>query len=142
VGYSASNSDDGFGALEGVSTLSRRRLLTRGAAALGGVTGAGLLGPGLALAGANTAPRPIPGGFDKTNKPVPRHPAVHVLVPGIGFEMSTITDFDGVVAGSETRGRAHGSDGTTYDFDTDLRFMHGRYRALDGRIRRGAFGFI
>jgi hypothetical protein len=67
---------------------------------------------------------------------------VHVLPPGIGFEMSTITDFNGVVAASETRGRAHGSDGTNYGFDTDMRFMLGTYRGLDGRIRKGAFGFI
>lgn len=128
--------------LEPAPTVSRRQLLGRGAAVLGGVTGAGLFGPGLALAGTDPGPRPIPGGFDKTFKPVPRHPVVHVLPPGIGFEMSTITDFNGVVAGSETRGRAHGSDGTTYDFDTDMRFMHGTYRGLDGRLRKGAFGFI
>jgi hypothetical protein len=129
-------------ALEHMTTVSRRLLLRRGAAALGGVTGAGLLGPSLTLAAASPAPRPIPGGFDKNFKPVPRHPVVHVLPPGIGFEMSTITDFDGVVAGSETRGRAHGSDGTTYDFDTDMRFMQGTYRGLDGRMRMGAFGFV
>jgi hypothetical protein len=122
--------------------VSRRQLLTRGAAAVGGMTGAGLFGPALALAGTRPAPRPIPGGLDKNLMPVPRHPVVHVLPPGIGFEMSTITDFNGVVAGSEIRGRAHGSDGSAYDFDTDMRFMHGSYRGLDGRMRRGAFGFI
>jgi hypothetical protein len=56
--------------------------------------------------------------------------------------MATITDFHGVVAGSETRGTAHGSDGTSYDFDTDMRFMHGSYIGLDGRVRTAAFGFI
>ena len=122
--------------------VSRRQLLRRGAAALGGVAGAGAFGPSSAFAGANASPRPIPGGFDKNFIPVPKHPVLHVLPPGIGFEMSTITDFNGVVAGSETRGRAHGSDGTTYDFDTDMRFMHGTYRGLDGRMRKGAFGFI
>ena len=143
VGYSEFNSDGVLGALERAgAAVSRRRLLSRSAAAFGGVAGAGLLGPSLAFASANASPRPIPGGFDKSLKPVPKDPVVHVLIPGIGFEMATITDFDGVVAGSETRGRAHGSDGTTYDFDTDLRFMHGTYRALDGRVRKGAFGFI
>jgi hypothetical protein len=126
----------------GSTSVSRRKLLTRGGAALGGVIGTGLLGPGLAWAGANAGPRPIPGGFDANFNPVSRHPVVHVLQPGIGFEMSTITDFNGIVAGSETRGRAHGSDGTSYDFDTDMRFMHGTYRGLDGRMRKGAFGFI
>jgi hypothetical protein len=56
--------------------------------------------------------------------------------------MSTITDFNGIVAGSETRGKARGGDGTSWDFDTDMRFMHGMYRSLDGRVRKGTFGFI
>jgi hypothetical protein len=56
--------------------------------------------------------------------------------------MSTITDLKGVVAGSEIRGIAHGSDGSRWDFDTDMRFMSGTYVGLDGRLRQGAFGFI
>jgi hypothetical protein len=122
--------------------FSRRQLLRRGAVALGGLAGAGLLDPNAVLAGVNAAPRPIPGGFDQNFKPVPKHPFIHVLSPGIGSEMSTITDFKGVVAGSEIRGKAHGSDGTIYDFDTDMRFMHGVYVGLDGRMRQGAFGFV
>ena len=124
------------------SGYSRRELLHGGAAAFGGFVGLGLLAPESALARANPAPRPIPGGLDKTFVPVPRNAFVHVLGPGIGFEMATITDFDGIVAGSETRGTAHGSDGTTYDFDTDMRFMHGSYVGLDGRRRIATFGFI
>jgi hypothetical protein len=113
----------------------------RGAAAAGGLAGLGLLSPVSAIA-ANPAPRPIPGGFDKDLMPVPKNPIAHVLVPGIGFEMSTITDFHGIVAASETRGTAHGSDGSSYDFDTDMRFMHGSYVAMDGRVRTATFGFI
>lgn len=124
------------------SAYSRRQLLHRGAAALGGFVGLGLLAPESVLAHANPAPRPIPGGLDKTFMPVPRNAFVHVLGPGIGFEMATISDFDGIVAGSETRGTAHGSDGASYDFDTDMRFMHGSYVGLDGRRRTAAFGFI
>jgi hypothetical protein len=56
--------------------------------------------------------------------------------------MSTITDFKGVVGGSEIRGTARGSDGTTYDFDTDMRFMQGSYIDTDGRLRTGSFGFV
>jgi hypothetical protein len=56
--------------------------------------------------------------------------------------MSTITDFKGVVAGSEIRGSAHGSDGSRWDFDTDMRFMIGSYVDRSGRLRQGAFGFI
>ena len=66
----------------------------------------------------------------------------HFLLPGIGFEMSTITDFDGVVGGSETRGTARGSDRTTYSFDCDMRFMQGEYVGFDGRRHFGSFGFI
>jgi hypothetical protein len=124
------------------SAYSRRQLLHRGAAALGGFAGLGLLEPASVLARANPAPRPIPGGLDKTFMPVPKNAFVHVLAPGIGFEMATITNFDGIVAGSETRGTAHGSDGTRYDFDTDMRFMHGSYMGLDGRRRTAAFGFV
>jgi hypothetical protein len=57
-------------------------------------------------------PNPIPGGFDANFQPVPNDPLVHVLPPGIGFEMSTITDFNGGVGASEIRGTAHGSDGS------------------------------
>jgi hypothetical protein len=125
-----------------VSALSRRQLMHRGAAAVGGLAGLGLLAPESVLAAANSAPRPIPGGFDKNGMPVPSHPMVHVLPPGIGFEMATITDFHGIIAASETRGTAHGSDGTSYDFDTDMRFMHGSYVGVDGRMRTATFGFI
>jgi hypothetical protein len=110
--------------------------------AMGGLAGVGLLDPASALAGANPAPRPIPGGLSKAFKPVPKHPFVHVLSPGIGSEMSTITDLKGVVAGSEIRGTAQGSDGSKWGFDTDMRFMHGVYIGTDRRVRHGTFGFI
>ena len=67
---------------------------------------------------------------------------MHVLPPAVGFEMSTITDFKGVIAAGEIQGAAHGSDGTPYDFDTDMRFMSGTYVDVDGRVRTGTFGFI
>lgn len=126
----------------GVGPVSRRRLLRDGAVAIGGLAGAGLIDPSAAIARANAAPRPIPGGIDKNLNAVPRDPLVHVLSPGIGSEMSTITDLKGVVAGSEIRGTAHGSDGSTWDFDTDMRFMHGVYIGVDRRLRHGTFGFV
>ena len=122
--------------------FSRRQLLRQGAVALGGLAGTRLVDPSSVLARANPAPRPIPGGLDKSLKPVPKDAFVHVLSPGIGFEMSTITNLKGVVAGSETRGKARGSDGSTWEFDTDMRFMAGTYAGTDGRLRQGAFGFI
>ena len=106
--------------------VSRRQLLRDGAGVFGGLAAAGLLEPSFVFARANSAPRP----------------GANVGPPGIGFEMSTITDFDGVVGGSEIRGRAHGSDGSAFEFDTDMRFMHGTYVGLDERVHRGTFGFI
>lgn len=114
-------------------------MISRGAFAIAGV---GLLGPGSALAGASADPRPIPGGFDENFNLVPTGAFFHAALPGVGFEMSTITDFNGVVGGSEIRGSAHGSDGTEYGFDTDMRFMRGVYVGLDGRVHQGTVGFI
>jgi hypothetical protein len=122
--------------------LSRRQLLRQTALTLGGVSGLGVLDPAPSLAHAAAAPRPIPGGFDQSFNLVPNGAFFHALPPGIGFDMSTITDFKGVVAGSEIRGTAHGSDGSTFDFDTDMRFMRGTYVGLDGRVHHGTFGFI
>lgn len=124
------------------SRLSRRQLLQRAAVALGGAAGVGLLDPTSAFGRPARAPRPIPGGFDQDFNIVPTDASLHFLPPGIGFEMSTITDFNGVVGGSETRGTAHSSDRTTYSFDTDMRFMRGVYVGLDGRAHYGSFGFI
>jgi hypothetical protein len=124
------------------TTFSRRQLLGRSAVALGGVTAMGLLDPSSVLA-STAAPRPIPGGLDlATFGFVPTGADVHFLLPGIGFEMATITDFQGVVGGSETRGTAHGSDGSSYTFDCDMRFMEGLYVGLDDRPHIGSFGFI
>jgi hypothetical protein len=122
--------------------LSRRQLLHRTAVAFGGLAGVGLLDAKPAFGRPLGAPRPIPGGFDRNFNIVPSGAFIHVLPPGIGFEMSTITDFTGVLGGSEIRGTAHGTDGTTYDFDTDMRFIRGVYIGLDGRLHHGSFGFI
>ncbi len=129
-------------ALTSEDRFSRRQLLRDGAMAVGGAAGLGFIDPWSALARAPAAPRPIPGGFDHSFNLVPSGAFIHVLPPGIGFEMSTITDFHGVVGGSEIRGTAHGSDGSAYDFDTDMRFMRGAYVGLDGRVHHGTFGFI
>jgi hypothetical protein len=121
--------------------LSRRRLLQGGAGVLGATA---LGGVGLKRAEAakpNWEPRPIPGGFADDFSLVPVDPLVHVLPPSVGFEMSTITDFKGVVGAAETRGTATGG-GVTYDFDTDMRFMKGRYISMDGQLRSAAFAFV
>ena len=125
--------------------LSRRQVLVRGAATAGGFAGLGLLEPALALArGGHRNPSPIPGGLDESFAPVPSDPFIHVLAPGLGpqLEMATITDFKGVIGASEIRGTARGSDGSTWDFDTDMRFMQGTYVDRGGRVGKGSFGFI
>lgn len=123
--------------------LSRAQFLRRSAAAVGGLAGLGLADPLTALAKPGSGmPNPIPGGFDANFQPVPSDPLVHVLPPGIGFEMATITDFNGVVGASEIRGTARGSDGSMWDFDTDMRFMQGQYVDTTGHMRHGTFGFI
>jgi hypothetical protein len=119
--------------------FSRRYLLERSAIALGSAAGLGLLDPSSVFASAVAAPRPIPGGLDLDFNPVPRDPFVHVLPPSVGFEMSTITDFDGVIGASETQGTAN--DGA-FTFDCDMRFTRGAYVGLDGRLHDAAFGFI
>jgi hypothetical protein len=124
--------------------LSRRQVLVRGAAAAGGLAGLGLLEPAVAFARGHGVPNPIPGGLDDSFNPVPSDPFIHVLAPGLGpgLEMATITDFKGVVGASEIRGTARGSDGSTWDFDTDMRFMQGTYVDQSGRVRKGSFGFV
>ena len=124
------------------SGMSRARFLRRGAVALGAVAASGWLLARGAKAGNPAEPSPIPGGFDESFNIVPSDPFIHVLPPTIGFEMATITDFDGVIAAAEIQGTAQGSDGTQYTFDTDMRFMRGRYVGMDGQIRTASFGFI
>lgn len=122
--------------------LTRRQAIRTGALAAGTVAGLSLAGAVPALASSGSQPRPIPGGFDETFTPVPKNPFVHVLPPAIGFEMATITDFHGVVVAGEVQGNAQGSDGSTYTFDCDMRFMRGKYVGRDGKARNGTFGFI
>jgi hypothetical protein len=87
-------------------------------------------------------PTPIPGGLSGDLTPVPADPLVHVLPPFPPFEMSTINDFNGRIGGAEIQGAAHGSDGTAYTFDTDMRFMQGLYIDAAGNSRHGSFAFI
>ena len=123
--------------------MSRTQFLRRGAVATLAVAGgAGLLRARGARAATPADPKPIPGGFDENFNLVPSGAFIHVLPPIIGLEMATITDFDGVIAAAEIQGTAQGTDGTQYTFDTDMRFMHGRYVGMDGRLYQGSFGFI
>jgi hypothetical protein len=87
-------------------------------------------------------PKPIPGGLSAAFVPVPSDPFIHVLPPFPPFEMSTIGDFNGTLGAADIQGTAHGSDGTTYTFDTDMRFMRGTYVDTAGNVQHGSFAFI
>ena len=121
-------------------TLTRRRFV--------GLTVAGLAGTELlrvtpAFGKSTSAPKPVPGGFLVPSFAItPTNPDVHVLPPAIGFEMSTITDFNGTVAATEVQGTAAGSDGSRWSFDVDMRFMDGEYVGEDGNHHHGTFGFV
>ena len=125
------------------SRFSRRRLLQSGAVAAGMLAGAGAFNVASAFGANGTDPKPIPGGFDENFNTVPTHPFIHVLppgiIPGVGFEMSTITDFNGVVAATDVQGTANNG---AYLFDCDMRFMDGLYVGEDGKLRQGSFGFV
>jgi hypothetical protein len=132
--------------------VSRRRFVRRGAAVAGGFAALGVLGPTVAYGRGpkhgreDGDPSPIPGGFligsDGSFTPVPSNPTFHALPPVVGFEMSTITDFDGLVAAADIQGTARDNKGGTYWFDCDMRVMKGRYVDDDGKRRDGVFGFI
>lgn len=125
--------------------ISRRQFVRRGAVTVAGLAGLDLLraAPAFATAKLGSDPKPIPGGFTLPEFGiVPIDPDVHVLPPAPGFEMSTITDFNGVLAAAEIQGSAKGSDGSRFAFDTDMRFMQGGYVGNDGRRYQGTFGFI
>ena len=117
--------------------------LGRRAAVVVGVFALGLAVAATALArGKPGDPKPIPGGLSADFMPVPSDPFAHVLAPFPPFEMSTIGDFDGTLGAAEIQGTARGSDGTTYVFDTDMRFMEGTYVDTGGNTQHGSFAFI
>jgi hypothetical protein len=124
-------------------TLSRRQLLGR---ALGAATTGALLATmGSELLNAQTVladegdpvvqPTPIPGGDFGT----------HHFLPGRGKEVSTINNFNGMVAIGQLRGGGTAIDTTTgartrLSFSVDNRFLVGEYIGVDGELHRTAFG--
>jgi len=137
--------------------LSRRQFVRTAAGATAMVVGSGLWMPNLVAAdddkgrkpGSGIAdPKPIPGGTDLLSLlGQGPGPTFHFFFPAFGQEVSTITDFDGFVAAAEIQGSGtakHTGTGkkTTLYFDADMRFMDGRYVALDGSTQQQTFGFI
>lgn len=152
-------SAEGAGALRTIGhphfwdrAMSRRHMLLGTAAVAGVMVGGRVVPPRFgrpAGAGTATDPRPIPGGFMTLDER-----RYHAHVPGRTNpldpsspinEPATITDFDGVVAIMVTQGTGkgveRGVEAPLY-FDSDMRFMAGRYVGRDGEIHQGAFGFV
>jgi|tagenome__1003787_1003787.scaffolds.fasta_scaffold20576795_2 hypothetical protein len=98
-------------------------------------------------------PKPIPGGST-----LPDGSLIHVFAPGtpgvtlpftkvplegLDVEPRVMTDHNGFAALAYHVGTATGSDGKTYDLETDMRVMHGSYVAADGTRRdSGLFVFV
>lgn len=104
------------------------------------------------------APKPIPGVTDLSGFGlVPPYDFIHIFAPGpegivlpftqvplegLNTEPSAITDFHGATAIAYMVGEATGSDGNTYNLETDIRAMAGRFVAVDGTTREGSFALI
>ena len=124
--------------------LSRRQFLETTAGVTGLAIGASLLTP-LAPAlfasppPSTVLPNPIPGGLTVFGN------FFHIVLPAPGKEPSTITDFNGIVGGAHVGGTGIGTDsGGSHPliFDADCRFMDGVYVGVDGKVHRGAIGFV
>lgn len=97
------------------------------------------------------APNPIPGGLDLggglfIHVFAPGDPSVTLPFSGFslgGFDVEpgTITDFNGSSAVAFHAGTAQGSDGKTYNLETDMRAFEGEF-VVGGTTYRGAFGFV
>ena len=103
-------------------------------------------------------PKPIPGGIDLSEfglktpydfihqfSPGPKGvvlPFTKVPLQGLKVEPSTITDFEGATALAYHVGKARGSDGKTYNLETDIMVMEGRYVSVEGTRRHGTFALI
>jgi hypothetical protein len=120
------------GARPTAEILEDRRLLSGGLSeslvALGGATPRPIALP-LALAAS-----PFGGPDIYQNFPGPAD-----APPPFGNEPNQITDFNGFYGGARVQGTGTGSDGNTYLWDADLRFMQGVYQGVDGQLHRGTF---
>lgn len=123
------------------SRLTRRQLLRAGAGLAGAACTFGAWGGGTSFAAEAERgdPRPIPGGTQIEGR------TFHVFAPsdpGAGHEPSTITDFVGAVGLAEVSGEGTAGDGTRLVYDVDIRFMSGHFVDMEGRVRKGTFGFL
>ncbi len=84
-----------------------------------------------------------PGSYGKGPRLCrPVLPFSGVTGEGLDLEPSTITDFKGVVTQADHVGSATGSDGKTYNLETDVRAFQGEFIATDGTHHRGTFALL
>jgi hypothetical protein len=144
---------------DSASTLSRRRFIQT-AAVVGAGASASLAAPATGIASrahhddarAIEPPQPIPGGIDigggqlihtwTPGDPGVTLPFSRAPLGGFDVEPSTMTDFRGFSAVAYHAGTARGSDGATYDVETDMRVFQGDYVDGTGTRRFGTFAFI
>jgi hypothetical protein len=136
-------------------TISRRRFLQASA----GMLSAGLLWEAeprrtpTALAASLAEPMPIPGSSPAIQALTGQ--AFHVFGPTpdgsfdpVDAEPATITDFNGFVGLAYVNGMVTRTNQVTGEqrelpfTASDMRFMSGNYRGVDGRIHQGTFAFI
>jgi hypothetical protein len=139
--------------------ISRRSFIhTAAAGATALAFGSGISSRALARDEPLPEPKPIPGGADLSGLGLkPPYDFIHEFLPGpvgvvlpftkavlegLNVEPSTITDFKGTTALAYHAGKATGSDGKTYNLETDFRVMKGRYVSVEGTRRQGTFAEI
>jgi hypothetical protein len=96
-------------------------------------------------------PSPIPGGIDLgpagvihvfgAGDPDVTLPFTGIVLQGLDYEPSTITDFKGSTAVAYHVGTARGNDRRTYNLETDIRAFEGEYLS-EGRVHRGSFALV
>ena len=76
-------------------------------------------------------------------------PIIHLNAPGpadapppVGNDPSGITDFDGFIGRLRVSGTGQDIDGNALLWESDLGFMQGAYRGVDGQLHHGTFAFV
>ena len=122
--------------------LSRRRFLGATVAGAGAIAASGVLSPVLAAAkgGGGAAPRPIDYGFTAQGT------TFHFSLLDTNSELGVIRDFMGNVGAADIQGGGTGflpgHQPERLLYDSDMRYMQGRYVGQDGDTHHGTFVFV
>jgi hypothetical protein len=92
-------------------------------------------------------PKPIPGGgLTQAVTGISGGPEFfHLYAANSSDEPASVGDFDGLTAWAHHLGTGTGMYNgvpVAMGIDTDMRFQDGLYVGVDGKTRRGTFGFI